>query len=271
MKSLLFVALCGSALSECPNACSGHGTCGQYDQCSCYQNYQANDCSERTCYFGVAHVDTPKGDLNGDGYVSGPLTTVLTGSEVYPWGTSEQYPNADAEEGHFYMECSNKGICDRATGDCDCFDGYTGTACMRTMCHNDCSGHGTCESIRELAEMKHFDATKHDTPTTIAWGDSNTYDLAVEESYAYDLWDADKSMGCKCDPGFYGADCSLKKCKYGIDPLYYDNKDAILYQTSVVHLGSKSLNKGNVGGHFRLVFHDTFGEKYVTKPIEATR
>ena len=124
------------------------------DSCSCYQNYQGNDCSERTCYFGIAHVDTPKGDLNADGFVSGPLTTVVTGSEVYPWGTTEQFPNADANEGHFYMECSNKGICDRKSGQCDCFDGYTGTACARAACANDCSGHGTCESIRELAEMR---------------------------------------------------------------------------------------------------------------------
>merc|ERR1719262_2089801 len=111
--------------------------------------------------------------------VSGPLTTVITGSEVYPWGTTEQYPNADANEGHFYMECSNKGICDRKSGTCDCFDGYEGTACVRASCPNDCSGHGTCESIKELA--------------------------------------------CKCDPVYYGADCSLKKCKYGVDPLFYDN------------------------------------------------
>ena len=74
--SFALAALVGYAAAECPNACSGHGTCGAKDSCSCYQNYQGNDCSERTCYFGIAHVDTPKGDLNADGYVSGPLTTV---------------------------------------------------------------------------------------------------------------------------------------------------------------------------------------------------
>merc|ERR1719392_614805 len=148
MKTCVLLALIAFAAAECPNACSGHGTCGSKDMCSCYQNYQGNDCSERTCYFGIAHVDTPKGDLNADGMVSGPLTTVITGSEVYPWGTSEQYPNADANEGHFYMECSNKGICDRKSGTCDC------------------SGHGTCETIKELAEMKGYDTTAGDVATT---------------------------------------------------------------------------------------------------------
>ena len=73
MKLLISFALVAFVAAECPNACSGHGTCGAKDSCSCYQNYQGNDCSERTCYFGIAHVDTPKGDLNADGFVSGPL------------------------------------------------------------------------------------------------------------------------------------------------------------------------------------------------------
>jgi len=277
MKTFIFLALVGFAAAECPNACSGHGTCGAKDSCSCYQNYQGNDCSERTCYFGIAHVDTPKGDLNADGMVSGPLTTVITGSEVYPWGTTEQYPNADANEGHFYMECSNKGICDRKTGTCDCFDGYEGTACVRASCPNDCSGHGTCETIKELAEMKSFDTTAGHAPSTTPVGattsgttGSHDFDLAIEESYAYDLWDQDKTMGCKCDPVYFGADCSLKKCKYGVDPLFYDDTDGRIYQTTVIHLGSKGVSaKGKISGTFSIVFYDVFGEKYATKGIQA--
>merc|ERR1719502_2382497 len=234
------------------------------------QNYQGNDCSERTCYFGIAHVDTPKGDLNADGMVSGPLTTVITGSEVYPWGTTEQYPNADANEGHFYMECSNKGICDRKSGECDCFDGYTGTACSRAACPNDCSGHGTCESIKELAEMRSYDTNEHDVSTTRVAGSANHhgYDASIEESYSYNLWDQDKTMGCKCDPVYYGADCSLKKCKYGVDPLFYDH-EGVIRQTTVVHVGSGGTASANLGGTFKIVFYDVFGEKYVTKPIAA--
>ena len=275
MKVTQLFALIGMASAECPNACSGHGTCGAKDSCACYQNYQGNDCSERTCYFGIAHVDTPKGDLNADGYVSGPLTTVITGSEVYPWGTTEQYPNADANEGHFYMECSNKGMCDRKTGTCDCFDGYEGTACVRASCPNECSGHGTCESIKELAEQKSYNTNAHDVPTSTPVGSTpethHNFDLAIEESYAYDLWDQDKTLGCKCDPVYYGADCSLKKCKYGVDPLFYDNADGVIKQTTVIHLGSKSARNENIGGTFRIVFYDVFGEKYVTKQIDATR
>merc|ERR1711968_269636 len=223
------------------------------------------------CYFGIAHVDTPKGDLNADGMVSGPLTTVITGSEVYPWGTTEQYPNADANEGHFYMECSNKGICDRKSGTCDCFDGYEGTACVRASCPNDCSGHGTCETIKELAEMKGYDTTAGDVATTIPVGTVMDFDTAIEESYAYDLWDQDKTMGCKCDPVYFGADCSLKKCKYGVDPLFYDDTDGVIYQTTVVHLGSLGTVASHIGGTFNMVFYDVFGEKYVTKPLDGRK
>lgn len=32
--------------AECPNACSAHGKCTNYDMCICYRNWMANDCSE---------------------------------------------------------------------------------------------------------------------------------------------------------------------------------------------------------------------------------
>lgn len=86
-------ALAGAAnlvAAECPNACSGHGTCGAYDMCTCYTGYMANDCSERICAFGLAHVDSPKGDLDMDNDVD--YSTVISGSQMYKYGTSELFP-----------------------------------------------------------------------------------------------------------------------------------------------------------------------------------
>ena len=71
MKFVVVAALAGMAAAECPNGCSGHGTCGLYDACTCYRNWQANDCSERVCPFGKAFVDSPLGDMDGDGDVQG--------------------------------------------------------------------------------------------------------------------------------------------------------------------------------------------------------
>ena len=282
--SALFVSY---AAAECNNMCSGHGTCGSNDMCVCYRNWRGNDCSEQTCQYGVAFVDTPQGDLDHDGSIASKSATASgtvilktfttaatvdsdgsfyidyvdtagirwrstkilakasdadqkaaveattwaavdtavsgyanpdwsavtatcavsadtgdaantkkctlaltdrtsTGSAdveglfsistpvtsangftvtisrgvasfsnlvVTQWsriGTHESQPNFAAQEAHGYMECSNKGLCDRASGECVCFDGYEGSACQRTSCPNSCSGNGICRNIVDL-------------------------------------------------------------------------------------------------------------------------
>lgn len=69
------------------------------------------------------------------------------------------------ETAHYYMECSNKGLCDRTSATCECFTGYEGNSCQRASCPNECSGHGVCKTNRELASGDH--------------------------SNIYELWDAD--------------------------------------------------------------------------------
>merc|ERR1711871_1904751 len=235
-------ALAASVSASCPNACSGHGTCGSNDQCSCFRNWVANDCSERVCPYGISHTTTPQGDLNMDGdrydntgkaivYKTGgnagdhiqafishldnvlhfstnqdvasnelvvgdavqiagwdgskysKYTFVITAvnadgtftldkdctvagglhGSIYkvqetigsPSGTWESWPGDAVEkvqdEGHFYMECSNQGLCDRGAGVCECFDGYTGIDCGVASCPNDCSGNGRCMTIADMA------------------------------------------------------------------------------------------------------------------------
>merc|ERR1711871_1448426 len=72
-----------------------------------------------------------------------------------PSGTWESWPGDAVEktqdEGHFYMECSNQGLCDRGAGVCECFDGYTGIDCGVASCPNDCSGNGRCMTIADMA------------------------------------------------------------------------------------------------------------------------
>jgi hypothetical protein len=189
-------------MAECPNACSGHGSCGVFDMCMCYRNWMGGDCAERICPFGKAFMDSPKGDLDGSRHLSSKSTTIMVGSDMYVQGTTEEFPamvdsrgNELSQTGHEYAECSSAGMCNRATGECECFDGFRGGACSRTACENDCSGHGTCETIAKAA--------------------------ADDYSTIYELWDGEIMYGCVCDPGYTGLDCSARMCPVGVDPRYY--------------------------------------------------
>lgn len=90
---LLCVFILKSTIAECPQACNGHGKCTTYDMCICYPNWTGNDCGRRVCPFGPAHVDSPKGDLDSSQSITGPDTRVLLNSDIYPYGTTEQFPS----------------------------------------------------------------------------------------------------------------------------------------------------------------------------------
>jgi len=173
--ALLFV----SAHGACDNQCSGHGTCLVDDVCQCYDNWGvglsmlSGDCSDRICPFDMAWVDTP----DVDGFF------------------------------HRYAECSGKGLCDRSSGLCECFDGYEGKACQRTSCPNDCSGHGTCEYIEDIAYGTVFNQYQ-------AW-DFGLY----PKQLAYYDWDLQKTRGCVCDAQYTDVDCSKRMCPHGNDVL----------------------------------------------------
>jgi len=238
--------------AECPNACSAHGKCGAYDMCTCFRNWMSNDCSERICQFGLAHVDTPKGDLDASsGALSGPDDIVIPNNAMYPYGTTEQYPattdidgNVLTNTAHEYRECSNKGICDRTTGTCSCFEGYDGSACQRASCPTNangvCSGHGTCESISEIS--------------------------ARDFGNIYRLWDEDATMGCVCDGGYSGPDSSQRECKYGFDPYYKDNDRTVRYSNFTYQFYAET-DAAVISGNYSLVFYDSFGEDWQTRPI----
>merc|ERR1711988_1804913 len=81
----------------------------------------------------------------------------------------------------------------RKTGECECFDNYDGISCERTVCPNDCSGRGICYTQKQLAD---------------------------EASMTYTSpWDSMKHVGCVCDMGYRGPDCSLEECPSGPDVL----------------------------------------------------
>ena len=97
--------------------------------------------------------------------------------------------------------------------------GYTGSACQRSKCLNDCSGHGTCTSMRRYAR----DSRAFPLSTTI-------YDYDADDSYT--AWDSEMIFACICDSSwevglasgetqqaeYFGPDCSMRHCPSGDDP-----------------------------------------------------
>jgi len=200
----LTLAMFGSAAAYCPNGCSGHGTCsngvGMKDKCNCFTHLDGDetvamwtgaDCSLRTCPTAGAWAASPTG--NND-HVSAKV------------------------------ECSGRGSCDRSSGECACEAGYGGSACQRTVCPNNCNGHGTCQTLNQLADDFSHNADSGVASVLFATPDSsNDCDECTgtqNTGAQYDsAWDATRSAGCKCDAGYRGPDCSQKECPSGDDVL----------------------------------------------------
>jgi hypothetical protein len=185
LLSLGFVSFIALQLQDttayCPNGCTAQGTCGKNDKCTCYLRqdedeeantqypaYKGADCSQRTCPLGRAWVSMPS---SGDHVLAHPK-----------------------------VECSNKGNCDPITGHCECFPGYEGKACERTVCPNACNGRGICLTLKAIFAQR-----------------PDVGGVAPAKTYA--PWDGEKHMGCFCDLGYRGPDCSLKECPSGADVL----------------------------------------------------
>merc|ERR1711881_237510 len=157
--------------------------------------------------------DSPWGDLDGDGALEpnrgfSPTTNFVVQGINYvtgnvgemgftEYGYARKTRQTQWDEAHFYRECSNKGLCDRETGLCECFPGYTGSGCRRTACPQNCNGNGVCRTILESGR---------------------------EHADGYSAWDGEKTQLCVCDPGWSGPACSMRSCPRGADPVVYNYK-----------------------------------------------
>lgn len=226
---VLFIAYISQVSASCDNNCSGHGTCMVDEVCECYDNWgvgqehASGDCSDRVCPFELAWVDTP--DMNG----------------VY----------------HKYQECAGRGICNRASGECSCFDGYEGKGCQRSSCPNDCSGHGTCEFIEDLTYPAQWNSN-----TLIGFS-------GAQVAFSYQTWDTRKTRGCVCDATYGDIDCSKKICPHGNDVL--DIRDNLLvslkYQVQELKFFASDELPSLSGKTFALTFTSRLNETFTTIPI----
>jgi len=267
---IAMLAAIASVQAACDNQCSGHGHCEIDDVCKCYDNWgvglslDSGDCSDRICPFELAWVETPVKLLNGDG-------------------------DLEFASFHRYAECANRGICDRSTGNCECFDGYEGKGCQRTTCPNDCSGHGTCEYIEDLRYRavwadyvdssysvdhpapfsEHTNWEKHNNSQ---WFPQSTFRSLPAKIPSHD-WDKGKTRGCVCDAQYADVDCSKRMCPYGTDVL--DVRDNLLlnerFQVQTISIyeswGDADTPYWEQGQTFALTFKSKINETFTTVPI----
>ncbi len=292
MKVLIgtLALLIGLSNAACPNQCSGHGTCGvdevvsqsrlnriqffnsfhsqfsllqshsfdsalsfyRTNQCTCYPGWgtggdAGGDCSDRFCPYELAWVDFPSRGGNR----------------------------------HKYAECANMGECDREKGECKCFKGYEGKACARQSCPNDCSGHGTCEYMRDLqfgiVYNEYYDGS---SPALSGLGAGG---MKFEQDYN---WDSDRARLCVCDAGWTGLSCEDRMCPFGNDVMdvipgfdEYATTDSngipglAGYGNEVGQIQTITLYDADddisnfVGQTFAMKFTSKLNETFVTQPI----
>jgi len=235
MKVFILLAFLGAAAAVCPNKCSGHGTCGGSDRCSCFPNWQGADCSARTCAFGLSWITAADSS-------SAPAGLGLGGR-------------------HAYTECSSKGTCDRGSGICKCFDGYEGKGCRRTSCPNSCSGHGRCVYNRDV----------HSQSIGGLSASSNGYDGYNLQEFTTGF-DAGKTQQCMCDRGWEDVDCSARICPKGDDPLTNcDSKNQKDDVQLILFRGADEFDLQNNAQFFTLTFTDMFNGNYTTYPIQLNQ
>ena len=214
----------------CDNNCNQHGKC-EFGRCVCYDNWglgmgrEDGDCSERTCPFELS------------------------------WGDRPNYLG----KRHRYAECADKGVCNRETGECHCYEGYEGKGCQRQSCVNDCSGHGICKYIEDMLFGDVEFAYRH-----------LGFDQQDGQEWTYRGWDKTKTRMCQCDPGYFENDCSKRMCPYGNDVLATRNNLEIaqLYQVQRLTFTGESSSYGGIDSRsFALTFQSKMNETFTTTPI----
>merc|ERR1711988_1644967 len=82
----------------------------------------------------------------------------------------------------------------------------------------------------------------------------------------YQLWDAGKIQGCKCDLGYDGPDCSHRISPHGDDPLTTVKSNVMKQAVKIYGKTSATF----IREQFLMVYHDPYGGIWRTDAIDGT-
>lgn len=186
----------------------------------------------------VLEADPVMNAANGFFAISADGKTIIKGSDNKDYlsvkGTKENAP------------CSNRGLCERSSGVCECFDtnndyykssdgyghagsrgdcGWASGSIANTVgtCPGEiaCSGHGNCDSTSGEFKCTCFDGwqggdcSEMSCPVGFAWFQYPSAKNTAHDEYieCSDMGFCDYSTGkCKCRAGFYGEACEYMAC-----------------------------------------------------------
>lgn len=126
-KNLILVALCAIfsialVMADCPNQCSGHGTCGENNKCLCYPGWNLGDCSRKTCPANAANEEcSGRGECDAK-----------TGNCKCDAG----YEGEACQRSSCPNACSGHGSCEGPEDAryCKCDGGFSGADCTYRLC-----------------------------------------------------------------------------------------------------------------------------------------
>uniref|UniRef100_A0A8C1EZJ5 Teneurin-3 n=1 Tax=Cyprinus carpio carpio TaxID=630221 RepID=A0A8C1EZJ5_CYPCA len=198
-------------LTECPHNCHGNGDC-RSGTCHCFPGFLGPDCSRAACpvlcsgngqysrgrclcYSGWkgTECDVPSNQCidihcSGHGICIMGTCTCNTG---YKGDNCEEVDCLDPS-------CSSHGVC--IHGECHCNPGWGGNNCeiLKTMCPDQCSGHGTYQTESGTCTCD-TNWTGPDCSIEVCAVDCGSHGVCIGGS-------------CRCEEGWTGPVCDLKAC-----------------------------------------------------------
>uniref|UniRef100_A0A8C1LW04 Teneurin-3 n=1 Tax=Cyprinus carpio TaxID=7962 RepID=A0A8C1LW04_CYPCA len=198
-------------LTECPHNCHGNGDC-RSGTCHCFPGFLGPDCSRAACpvlcsgngqysrgrclcYSGWkgTECDVPSNQCI-DIHCSGHGICIMGTCNCNTGYKGDNCEEVDCLD----PSCSSHGVC--IHGECHCNPGWGGNNCeiLKTMCPDQCSGHGTYQTESGTCTCD-TNWTGPDCSIEVCAVDCGSHGVCIGGS-------------CRCEEGWTGSVCDLKAC-----------------------------------------------------------